>query len=140
MKNPYIPRFQMDHDLPLGSFWGRMKWHGIDVDVYFFSEGGGTKNRDSYMCRCSDEPSDYYSGDAGSLPFDLGFSEDTSLEYKVQMLREIILLTEAYQEWKGLKEDPCKDIREHFKKETYAKHLELSPMMLSTSITKENSL
>ena len=123
MKNPYLPRFQMDHKLPLGSFWGRMTWHGNDVDVYFWTESHG----DSYMCRCSDEPSDYYSGEAGRLPFDIGFSDSTPLERRIEMLREIILLTEAYQEWKGLKKCPYQSVRDYFKKETEAKHLELSP-------------
>ena len=123
MKNPYLPRFKMDHKLPLGSFWGRMTWKGNEVDVYFFSESHG----DSYMCRRSDEPSDYYSGDAGRLPFDLGFSDSTPLERKFETLREIILLTEAYQKWKGLKKCQYQNVRDYFRKETDDKQLELMP-------------
>ena len=113
----------MDHKLPLGSFWGRMTWKGNEVDVYFFSESHG----DSYMCRRSDEPSDYYSGDAGRLPFDLGFSDSTPLERKFETLREIILLTEAYQKWKGLKKCQYQNVRDYFRKETDDKQLELMP-------------
>ena len=139
MKNPYIPRFQMDHDLPLGSFWRRMRWHRNDVDVYFWAERDG----DSYMCRRSDINSDYSSGDASRLPFVIGFRDDTPLEHQVERLEEIIRLTEAYLQWKGLKKDPNQDARDVFREETDAKHMELSPnanRVLSRSITEENSL
>jgi len=102
-----------------------MRWHRNDVDVYFWSERDG----DSYMCRRSDVNSDYSSGDANRLPFDPGFTtEDTTLEYQVERYKEIIALTEAYLQWKGLKEYPNQDVRDHFKKEADAKHLELSPI------------
>tara|TARA_R100000479_G_C6347462_1_gene187807 strand:- start:264 stop:638 length:375 start_codon:yes stop_codon:yes gene_type:complete len=123
MKNPFMPRFRMDHKLPPGSFWRRMKWHGNDVDVYFFSESHG----DSYMCRRSNTNYDYSSGDAGRLPMNMGFSNDTPLEHQVQRLREIIDLTRAYQEWKGLRKCEDQELRDFFKEETDAKHLELSP-------------
>jgi len=123
MKNPYSPRFKMDHKLPLGSFWRRMTWHGQSVDVYFFSEGHG----DSYMCRYSDEPDDYASGYAGHFPFTLGFSNNTPLEDRIEQYEEIIYMTQAYLEWKGIRKCPHQEIRDEFKKETDAKHLELSP-------------
>jgi hypothetical protein len=126
MKNPFMPRFRMDHKLPPGSFWRRMKWHGNDVDVYFFKDRDDREG-DSYMCRRSDTNYDYSSGDAGRLPFDIGFSDDTPLEEQVERYREILRLTEAYLQWKGLKEDPNQELRDFFKKETDAKHLELSP-------------
>jgi hypothetical protein len=57
----------------------------------------------------------------------MGFSNDTPLEHQVQRLREIIDLTRAYQEWKGLRKCEDQELRDFFKEETDAKHLELSP-------------
>ena len=135
MQERYMPRFKMDHDLPVGSFWQRMRWHKNDVDVYFWSERDG----DSYMCRRSDVNSDYSSGDANRLPFDPGFTtEDTTLEHQIERYKEIIALTEAYLQWKGLKEYPNQDVRDHFKKEADAKHLELSPIKEVNYVRNEN--
>jgi hypothetical protein len=119
----FTPRFKMDHDLPVGSFWRHMQYNGKGADVYFFKDGP----RDSYMCRYSDVNEDYSSGCCSHLPHTVAFMDSTPLEAQIKHYREIIHLTQAYLEWKGINECPEQGLRDKYKEQREAKERELMP-------------
>jgi len=125
MSNIFIPRYVMDHKLPLGSFWRHMSYNGRKCDVYFWKDGLW----DSYMCRYSDEPSDYSSGKASDIICRFGFMDSTSMEQRVEIYENQMMLAMLYLEWKGLRESHEAEMRDTFKEARDAKHIELSPIM-----------
>ena len=106
------PRFTDHFDLPAGSFWTRMKYHGYDCDVYFWDNGGPT---DDYMARYGNAGHEYLSGTVDGLLRQTHFeSVKWSKIQIIDHLNENLRIGRAYLEYKGLvPEDPTRaELRE----------------------------
>ena len=106
------PRFTDHFDLPRGSFWTRLKYHGYDCDIYFWDNGGPT---DDYMARYGNAGHEYLSGTVDGLLRQTHFGSIKWSKIKIiDHLNENLRLGRAYLEYKGLvPEDPTRaELRE----------------------------
>ena len=105
------PRFTDHFDLPKGSFWTRMNYHGHSCDVYFWYNGGPT---DDYMARYGNEDHEYLSGTVDNLCRRTHFGTQHPKIEIIRHLNENLSLGRAYLEYKGLvPEDPTRaELRE----------------------------
>ena len=104
------PRFTDHFNLPKGSFWTRMNYHGHSCDVYFWDNGGPT---DDYMARYGNEDHKYLSGTVDGLLRQTHFDTQHPKIEIIQHLNENLRIGRAYLEYKGLvPEDPtCAELR-----------------------------
>jgi len=100
------PRFTDHFDLPEGSFWTRMNYHGHSCDVYFWDNGGTT---DDYMARYGNAGHEYLSGTVNGLLGQTQFGTQHPKIEIIQHLNENLRIGRAYLEYKGLvSEDPTR--------------------------------
>lgn len=125
LESIYLPRFETDINLPVGSFWKNQMYHDQPCDIYFYTD---SKGNDYYVYRYGNEASDNGTGPCSRLPHAFGFCRNTPHEDQIRTYEEMVHLTQAYLEWKGIR--PCRDqeFRDMFKDRREAKERELQPV------------